>query len=73
LIVENNSNEFAPSGSCSISRAKENPIGENFIYDFDYYIKKGILSHNSIYDELYSVNAEKPGYYVVLKRLNMQA
>ena len=73
LIVENNSNEFAPSGSCSISRAKENPIGENFIYDFDYYIKKGILSYNSIYDELYSVNAEKPGYYVVLKRLNIQA
>ena len=34
LIVKNNSNEFAPDGFCSIARAKTNPTGENYIYDF---------------------------------------
>jgi hypothetical protein len=38
IIVKNNANEFAPNGFCSIARAPENPIGENFIYNFDYYI-----------------------------------
>jgi len=39
LIVKNNANQFAESGFCSIARAQENPIGENFIYDFSYYIQ----------------------------------
>jgi hypothetical protein len=38
MIVKNNANEFAENGFCSVSRAKENPIGENFLYDFSYYI-----------------------------------
>jgi hypothetical protein len=38
-MVKNNANEFAPNGFCSISRATENPTGENFIINFDYYIQ----------------------------------
>jgi hypothetical protein len=38
LIVKNNSNEYARDGFCSIARASENPSGENFILDFNYYI-----------------------------------
>jgi len=38
IIVKNNNNEFAKDGFCSIARARENPSGENFIYDFTYYI-----------------------------------
>ena len=70
LIVENNSNEFSPFGGCSISRAKENLTGENFIYDFDYYIKQGILQRETIEQELYDLSK---GYYPILKRLNTEA
>jgi hypothetical protein len=38
IIVKDNSNQFAKNGFCSIARASENPSGENFIYDFSYYI-----------------------------------
>jgi hypothetical protein len=38
LIVKSNTNEFAEGGSCNIALAKENPSGENFVYDFTYYI-----------------------------------
>jgi phage minor structural protein len=37
LIVKNNSNEFGQNGFCTIARAKSNPLGENYIYDFRYY------------------------------------
>jgi hypothetical protein len=38
IVVKDNANEFAKNGFCSIARATENPTGENFIYNFDYYI-----------------------------------
>lgn len=52
LIVENNSNEFAEDGFCSISRASLNPTGENFLFDFNYYIRKGLLDAETITSEL---------------------
>jgi hypothetical protein len=39
LIVKSNNNEFANGGSCNIATAKENPTGENFIYNFTHYIR----------------------------------
>jgi hypothetical protein len=39
IVVKDNSNEFAKNGFCSIARAEENYPGENFIYDFSYYIQ----------------------------------
>jgi hypothetical protein len=39
LIVKNNANEFASNGFCSIARATENPTGENFLLNFDHYIR----------------------------------
>ena len=38
MVVKNNSNQFAKNGFCSIARAKDNPTGENYLYDFSYYI-----------------------------------
>jgi hypothetical protein len=38
LIVKENTNEHAKDGFCTIQRAAENPIKENFILNFDYYI-----------------------------------
>jgi phage minor structural protein len=43
LIVNDNINEFAKNGFCSIGRAKTSPSGENYIYNFSYYIQKGFL------------------------------
>ena len=34
LIVKQNSNELAPNGFCTITKAGANPTGENYIYDF---------------------------------------
>jgi len=37
IIVKDNNCEYAENGFCSIARANDNPIKENFIYNFDYY------------------------------------
>lgn len=72
LNVKNNDNEFAPYGSCSISRAAENLSGENFIYDFNYYINQGLLNYENLNNDLYSLNSDKGwiGYYTKLKNIN---
>ena len=70
IIVKNNANEFAPNGFCSIARASENPIGENFIYSFDYYIQQGLVNFNEINNDLYLDANGYIGYYKNLKILN---
>lgn len=72
LNVKDNNNEFAPNGSCSISRAKENPSGENHLYDFSYYTNQGLLNYDNLQNDLYSLNDNRGwiGYYTKLKSLN---
>ena len=72
LIVKNNNNEFATDGSCSISRAIENPSGENFIYNFNYYINQGMLNYENVSNDLYSLNTKEGwlGYYANMKKYN---
>ena len=53
LIVKENSNEFAPNGFCTISRAKDNPTGENVIYDFQYFAKQHLLDYNQYNADLF--------------------
>jgi phage minor structural protein len=53
MIVKNNANEFAPNGSCSISRASLNPSKTNTVYNFDYYINQDLLDANSTQLALY--------------------
>lgn len=72
LIVKSNSNEHAKYGSCNISRSKENPSGENFILNFDYYINQGLLDSQNLHNDLYSLNSNWLGYYVNLKNINKQ-
>lgn len=70
LIVKNNANEFAPNGFCSIARAKENPTGENFLLNFDHYIRQKLLDIGTVTNDLY-VNANGYlGYYAKLKQIN---
>ena len=70
LIVKNNSNEYARDGFCSIARASENPSGENFILDFNYYIQHGMLSLSEITNDLYLDVNGYIGYYKNLRALN---
>ena len=58
LIVKNNSNEFADNGFCTIVRAGSNPLGENFIYDFQYYFNQGLLDAMDYLNTLYSFKAK---------------
>lgn len=70
LIVKNNSNEYARDGFCSIARASENPSGENFILDFNYYIQHGMLDLSEITNDLYLDVNGYIGYYKNLRALN---
>lgn len=77
LIVKSNTNEFANGGSCNIALAADNPSGENFVYDFGYYIRQGLLNQENLNNDLYyyeDENTTEPrgwiGLYVKLKNLN---
>lgn len=70
MVVKDNSNEYAADGFCSIARATENPTGENFIFDFRYYINQGLLGFEEVNNDLYSDVSGYIGYYKKLKRIN---
>ena len=70
LIVKDNANEFAPGGFCSISRASENPNKENFIFNFDYYVRSNLLNFNEVNNDLYQTVNGSLGYYQKLKTIN---
>lgn len=70
IVVKNNSNEFAKNGFCTIARAAENPTGENFIYDFSYYIQQELLRFEEINNDLYNTKNGYIGYYKKLRDLN---
>ena len=70
LVVKDNANEFGKDGFCSIARGDENPSGENFIYDFSYYIQQGLLSHGEVFMDLYSASGGYIGYYAKLREFN---
>lgn len=53
LIVEQNNNELAENGFCTIVRADDNKSKTNFIYDFSYYINQNILSESAISNDFY--------------------
>lgn len=56
LIVKDNSNEFAKNGFCSVARAKSNPLGENCLYDFQYYFNTGIMNARDHLDTMYAMD-----------------
>ena len=72
MIVKDNANEFAPNGSCSIARASENPTGENFLLNFDHYVRQDLLDFDTVTNDLYLDVGGYLGYYKILKRLNAQ-
>ena len=58
LIVKMNSNQYGPSGFCSISRASVNPQKDNVLYDFGYYANQGLLDADILQTDLYIMSAE---------------
>lgn len=72
IIVKPNSNEYGIDGYCSIARATENPIKENFLLNFRYYIQQGLLDGNEVNNDLYlyTENGKYLGYYVQLNKFN---
>ena len=53
LIVKQNNNQLAENGFCTIARSGSNPTGENYIYDFQYYHKTGLLDATSYQAAMY--------------------
>ena len=53
LIVKNNSNQFAQNKFCTIARAPSNPIKDNVIYDFSYYIPS-MMSYSTYVEQIQS-------------------
>ena len=70
MVVKNNSNQFAQNGFCSVSRAKENPIGENFLLDFSYYVQQGLIGFEELNNDLYLDINGYLGYYKKLRQIN---
>lgn len=68
IIVKNNSNSLAKNGICTIARAKDNPTGENFFYDFSYYINQEMIPYETVIEDLYG----KGKYYETYKSYNKQ-
>lgn len=56
LIVEPNTNQYAPNGFCSIQNAELNPTGETTIYNFEYYLRQNLLDKDCLYTDLYDDN-----------------
>lgn len=74
LIVQDAINEYADNGFSSIARASSNETGENFIYDFSYYVRQKQLNYNQLWAVLYDLNQSNInnayGYYFRLKQYN---
>lgn len=70
-IVSANDNEFAPSGSCDISRSVENYPRVNYILNFDYYISQGLLDGGQLNNDLYDSTGDIC-YYYNLNKINKQ-
>ena len=72
IIVQNNANEYAQNGFCSIARSKQNFSRENFILNLDYYIQQNILDKQTLNKDLYGTGTNNIGYYYYLRKYNTE-
>ena len=72
LIVKSNTNEFADGGSCNIALSRENPSGENFVYDFSHYIRQGMLNEDNLNNDLYYNGSDNRGWIGLYPKLKAQ-
>lgn len=72
IIVRNNNQKYAIDGTASITRAVNNPSGENEIYNFNYYVNQGLIDNTQLQRDLYGLNYQDLGFYTRMKFLNKQ-
>lgn len=70
IIVAPNITEYAENGTCEIAKSDFNENGENYIYDFGYYISQGLLNSGELNKYLYLPENDDSGFYIQLKALN---
>lgn len=69
-IVQDGQQEWAKDGICSITRAHENPSGENFIYNFDYFVAQGFIDYNTLLKDFYGTVSSDFRYYPKISNIN---
>lgn len=62
LIVEPVDSELTATGLCSIALATDNLSRENSIYNFDYYVQKGLLDREQVQRDLYGIEKDDLAY-----------
>jgi hypothetical protein len=67
LLVTDNTNEFAQNGFCTIQRAGSNETGENYIYDFSYYMNMGLLDRSLFSKILYDTKSAQGPDLILVK------
>jgi hypothetical protein len=56
-MVTSNTNKHAKNGYCAIGRAGSNETGEDYIYDFSYYINQQMLNPRDLVDLFYDTDS----------------
>lgn len=69
VIVQPNTNQFAPNGSCTIQQSILNPTGENALYNFQYFVNHGLLDPVALNDDLYGLNGGL-GFFSKMREYN---
>ena len=72
VIVSPNITEYANDGICEIAKSDYNENGENYIYDFGYYISQGLLNSRELNKFLYLSDNNKSAFYPSLKKINTE-
>lgn len=72
LYVEDVDSDLSKTGMCSIKTAEDNPSKDNFIIDFSYYNKMGLLDKAQTDADLYGINTDDQGYLKTLGYYNTQ-
>lgn len=71
IIVKQNSNKYAEGGFCTIADATSCPTGENFFFNFDYFVNNGMLNKETVtYDLFIEFYPKLRGYNANIKDLN---
>lgn len=68
IFVEDQENEFATDGFVTIRTASQNPWGENYFYNFKYYVQQELLDGKLIEHDLKDPDE---GLYPKVKNLNV--
>ena len=72
LYVEDVDSDLSDTGLCTIKTAEDNPSKDNFIIDFSYYNKMGLLDKESTDADLYGIDKNDQGYLKTLGYYNTQ-